>query len=368
MKSVFASLIVVLSILTLSRVFPVYAQVASEESALCGDEATFSNGVRIVIDQLLTGYTYRATVIGLSNFNPVLAIQNQNSALIACSDDSPNASNYAANLPSQIVAASGQSAQVTFIQNGSRDSDTSLLIGGLEGILGEFILVLEGMALTDDDGIRDIYRVNLSPEMVSAGASITLYMLAEDNSLIDPYIYQIDSAGDVITDSAGNEISCDNAGDNTSCWGNSANLTNLTVSTRTGTLTGSADDAMLSVRGGSSTSFALTTSPSGSIGGQYVPVFHISSVQTTGGMTSANIPNWCEPGQAWGDGRCESDDPWVEDYMWKAGWCRAMDEADLLDSSVDECIVALTGAVIKKPESSDDEEPATGGGDGDGDE
>jgi len=33
--------------------------------------------------------------------------------------------------------------------------------------------------------------------------------------------------------------------------------------------------------------------------------------------------NWCWPGGPWGPDACRHEDPDIQDYLWRAGWCYA---------------------------------------------
>src|SRR5262245_29821169 len=90
-------------------------------SVTCTDGSEFDNGVEIVVSQMRSGFTYTATAIGLNGFDPVLAVLDTKTGNGLCNDDEPDASNYAANLPTTgYVPASGTSGQVRFNQNISK--------------------------------------------------------------------------------------------------------------------------------------------------------------------------------------------------------------------------------------------------------
>lgn len=220
---------------------------ASGLSVTCDNGTSFDNGVEVIVNQMRSGFTYTATAIGVNGFDPVLAVISSTGAG-ACSDDTAGASRYAANLPSinGSAPASGLSAQVTFDQNSAETfADVSLVVGGSGNTSGEFILVLEGMAVTPGDGAGDAFSVLLTPGLVNSGVPLTVYMLTRGDGSVDPLMYLADTELNVITDNDGNEIYCDDAGNPELCYGESVDLSNSTVTINTGSLPGWQYDAML---------------------------------------------------------------------------------------------------------------------------
>ncbi len=271
------------------------AQAPQGMSVTCDDGTSFDNGIEFMVSQMRSGYTYTATAIGLNGFDPVLAVLNTKTGNGLCNDDKSAASSYAADLPTTgSVSASNLSAQVSFSQNtGSSFANMSLVVGGYGNASGEFLLILEGMAATKEDNAGDIYSVNLTPGMVASGIPLTVYMIAADDKL-DPYIYQVGGDMSTISDSQGNAITCDDAGDSSLCYGDSTDLSSSSVTLGAGTLPGGPYDAMLSVslnnlslnsdRSQNFYNFVMTSSPQNKTEGQYVLVFHAGM----GAASSAN--------------------------------------------------------------------------------
>jgi len=223
----------------------VSAQTSQSVSVTCDTGAEFDNGVEIIVGQIRSGFTYTATAIGLNGFDPVLAVLGEDGSGL-CNDDDSVASIYAANLPTTgAVAPSNLSSQVTFHSTSDTGfQDISLVVGGFGGQQGEVVLILEGMGVTAADNAGDPFSVNITPEMVGAGVPLSLYMLTRGQSSVDPLIYMVDSEFNVITDDAGADIMCDDAG-TTLCWGDSVDLSDYSVTINTGTLPGWQYDAML---------------------------------------------------------------------------------------------------------------------------
>lgn len=279
------------------------AQLPSGYSVTCDDGSSFDNGIEIIVNQMRSGFTYTATAVGINGFDPVLAVLDTNTGNGLCSDDASGARRYAANLPTTgQVPASNLSAQVSFSQNSnSTFADVSLVVGGYGNQTGEFILILEGMAVTSGDGAGDVFSVNLTPGMVESGVPLTLYMLTRGDGQVDPYIYEVDGNLNARTDTSGNLIACDDAGNSSLCWGNSVNLSNSSVTINTGTLPGWQYDAMItrgisgitlsSNREQNWLNFAMSTSPSVTTQGQYLLVFDIGVTEASGSSVGNNGGN-----------------------------------------------------------------------------
>ncbi|MBE2266941.1 MAG: hypothetical protein IAE80_01830 [Anaerolinea sp.] len=261
-------------------------EIAGGVAVQCDNGTSFNNGVEVIISQMRSGFTYTATAVGINGFDPVLAVLDENRNGL-CNDDDRNAASYSASLPTTgTVGASGLSSQVRFDQN-SREAfaDVSLVVGGFGDQTGEFLLILEGMAVTSGDNAGDPFLVQVTQPMVDSGVPLTVYMLTRGTSGVDPYIYMLDGNGDPLQDSDGNDVFCDDAG-TTSCYGASVPLDNYTVTINTGTLPGWQYDSMLSLP---LDAFNFTpdelnyltymmTSFGGSEG-QYLLVFHVGTAE-----------------------------------------------------------------------------------------
>jgi hypothetical protein len=278
----------IVALLALLSTVAVQAQ-SSGMSVTCDNGATFDNGVEIIVNQMRSGFNYTATAVGLNGFDPVLAVLDEAGNGL-CSDDDSNAGRYSANLPSAgRVNASGLSSQVTFAQtSGNAFHDVSLVVGGFNNASGEFLLILEGMAVTDGDGSGDPFSVNVTPGMVASGVPLTTYMLTRGTSGVDPLMYLADG-DNVAVDGSGVDIICDDAG-TTSCWGSSTALDNYNVTINTGTLPGWQYDSMLSLSldglqlntntNENYYTFYMTSYQQQSEG-QYLVVFHIGTTPVT---------------------------------------------------------------------------------------
>ncbi len=215
----------------------------------CEDGGSFSNGVKVTVVQMRSGFNYTATAVGLNGFDPVLAVLGEDNSGL-CSDDTTSADYYEAYLPTtDVVEPSPRTAQVAFSQNSAEAfADVSLVVGGFGDTDGEFILILEGMVATDADGAGDIFSVQLTPGLVTSEIPLSVYMISVTNQF-DPLIYLMgEELGDVMLDTDEVPVLCDDAGNESSCWGISALLDEYGVSRANGNvLAGGQYDAMLTI-------------------------------------------------------------------------------------------------------------------------
>lgn len=252
----------------------------------CGSNVSFDNGVEIIIRQMRSGFNYTATAIGLNGFDPVLAVLDTETGEGLCADDAQDAADFEAGLPSAgVVDASPTSSQVQFSQtSGHGMADVSLVVGGFDNAAGEFVLILEGMAATQADGLGDPFSVRLTPGMVGSGVPLTVYMISKTN-VFDPLMYLADENNEVFTFDDGTQLFCDDAGTD-QCWGDSVDLSDSYVPMISGRLLpGGPYDAMLQIpisdfEVSPSEFFALTflmTSYQQSTFGDYVIAFHAAT-------------------------------------------------------------------------------------------
>ncbi|MEO8610077.1 MAG: hypothetical protein ABI690_19440 [Chloroflexota bacterium] len=292
------SILFSLAIITLI-VIPVQAQevdIASVQ-ATCPDGTEITNGAEIRVN-MRPGFTYTATAIGINGFDPIIAVRDEH-GVQACNDDEPKAADYEVNLPTTgRIAASDTSAQLPFSHHTSSFADISIIVGGFEGATGEFVLILEGMAVTGADGhgegAGDPFAVHLTQNMVNSGVPLTLYMMAKRNDL-DPYMQFVGTDNKVITLDDGTKIECDDAGDTQSCFGDSSDLSKASVNTTQGR----SSDAMMSIPLAGFTLDSdtklnffnyLMTSYNQSSFGEYMVAFHVGVGEGTAPANNGDKP------------------------------------------------------------------------------
>ena len=255
----------------------------------CTDGTRFDNGVAFVINEMRPGFTYTATVVGIRGFDPVLAIiYDDDDDEAICNDDSDDAADYRVNLPSTgRVNATSRSAQVSFRQNSDEPADVTLVVGGFNNQSGQFALILEGMATTNEDDPGDLFSMQVTPDLLNMDRPLHVYMLGVDGG-VDPLMYLADDDLEISDDASGDPITCDDAGNSLRCWGEPDTLRDSVVSrTRGREVIGEGRDAALRIPASAFDRLAIDNGEpylrfvmsryQGSITGDYLVVFHIAT-------------------------------------------------------------------------------------------
>ena len=264
---------------------------------VCPNGQIIENGVEIIVS-MRPGFTYYATAVGIDGFDPVLAVSDRTGTSL-CADDDLNAISYSANLPTTgFVPESALSSQVPFHHNFNGFADISLTVGGFGNTSGEFIVILEGMAVTSADGTGpdsgDPFSLHITPNVTASGIPIAAYMISVTTGL-DPIMKIMADNGQPFQFDDGSYFACDDAGNLSLCWGESASLMGAYISrTRNRRLPGGELDAMMIVptselglgpQDEGYLNWRMASSGNGS-SGDYVVVFHLGT--GTPGETSNN--------------------------------------------------------------------------------
>jgi hypothetical protein len=261
----------------------------------CPDGRQITNGIKITVVQMRTGFDYTATAIGMNGFDPVLAVLDPRGRAALCNDDERGAANYSADLPTTgYIPPASTTSQVPFRNVGSGFSDVSLVVGGFnEGDEGEFVLVLEGMAYTELDNVGDPFAMEITPGMIASGVDPTIYMVSVTDRL-DPYISMIDTEYNMYVDEKGNQIwYCDDAGNSDYCYGNSTTMVGSYISRASNrpNLGGYGLDAMLTLPLEAGDEFftvhALMHSSQFRTYGNYLVAFHLAIGNPVGSRADA---------------------------------------------------------------------------------
>lgn len=253
----------------------------------CGNGAFFNNGVEVVVN-MRQGFNYTATVIGVDNFDPVIAVIDEDGTTL-CNDDDATGAHYIANLPTTgPIGPSRFTARMPFSYSGSSIGNISLVVGSVGSTAGEFLLVVEGLAVTSRDGsgegAGDPFVVNVTSNMVASGVDYTAYMIAVTNAL-DPLITIVDSEMRIIRLNDGTPLTCDDAGSPGLCFDTAVDLSSSYVSRSNGTrLPGGPYDAMMllpydvfTIETGGFISYRFTSHQQSTYG-DYVAAFHLGTV------------------------------------------------------------------------------------------
>lgn len=137
---------------------------------------------------------YRITVYGIDGFRPVIRVKfnvkNQNEPFEACTTNADATLNDTFTLPGEetrAVTADTMQYAAQFIINGTDLADiVSLTLGSQDGAPGRYLLVIDGFSIDPQDDL-DGMEVRVGP-LAATRTFITAYMVATQNSRLDPYM------------------------------------------------------------------------------------------------------------------------------------------------------------------------------------
>jgi hypothetical protein len=235
----------------------------------CDGAVVSENAMRVELPD--DGETYNVTAVGLTAFNPIMAVVNERGTGV-CYDDTEAALTYAAALPGVNVNASIFSSQAVV------DGDArSVVVGSLESSSGEFIIMIEGGSVeTGDSG--DSFGAYITPAMISVSPLITAYAIAVDDTL-NPMLAYLDNAGEVVTNDEDVAYQCDDAGIPDNCYGQTPSLRDSFVTLRDSVNIAAFEvDAMLELPINETltgATFPLRVTGSQDTSGAYIVILHI---------------------------------------------------------------------------------------------
>ncbi|MDX2137910.1 MAG: serine protease [Chloroflexota bacterium] len=253
-------------------------------------EVGFDNGAKVTIVQMRSGFDYTATVIPIGDFDPLLFAYSPDAEDGVCNDDSDRASDYQLVLPSTgEVPASNLASQVVFRQPIDGLANMELIVGGLNGQSGEFVLMIEGMGVTNADGAGDPFFLHMTQSVVDSGNAVFVYQIGIENSL-DPALSAVTFNSDTdsfntLTDGNDDPLFCDNAGNSRSCWGFGGEtlLSGFAVFNGRNNFVADERDAMMAISPAAAAEagfapmlFLLNRSPGSNASGQYISLWHIT--------------------------------------------------------------------------------------------
>jgi len=252
----------------------------------CPDGTQILNAVEVTVS-MRPGFTYTATALGIDGYDPIIGVGDEN-GISLCEDDDSAARQYTVDLPTTgFVDSENTNSQMPFFHENSGFSTISVLVGSTDGSHGEFVLILEGMAVTNNDGkgegAGDPYAVHLTQSMVDSGVPLNIYMIAKVTDL-DPFMQLVHSDNTIVELDDGTRVECDDAG-TSSCWGESEDLSDSYVSDAPGEgIPGGEVDAMMNISldgieldSDTNNNFFnfLMTSANQRTFGDYIVVFHM---------------------------------------------------------------------------------------------
>lgn len=209
-------LLVLLAVLIASASLPT-AGAFAQYNFTCPDGTEFTNTVTLGTN--IRPGSYTVTAIGINGFDPVLAVWAPDSQEAICNDDDATAATYFATLPtSGEVPPNNFNSRITFSNNTNSFMNVEFYVGGLGGSTGEFLLVFEGMQYTSADGAGDPFAIGVDAPVILSGIPVAVYAIANTSEL-DPKITLTDADNNAIFTDAGEEVSCDDAGNDSFCFG-----------------------------------------------------------------------------------------------------------------------------------------------------
>ena len=177
----------------------------------CGDDVLIRNGVDIQFLNVDLNTDHVVTVLGLDEFDPVVAVFNQQQNG-DCNDDSTNAAGYFLDLPTTgFVAPNDLNSQLTF----SNSLFMRVVVGEFDDLSGEAVIMVEGLTF---DGTPDLINVTVTDDMIASGLPLTAYVI-ETIPDLDLSLAVVDDNGVPLLDDTEQPVECDDAGDNELCWG-----------------------------------------------------------------------------------------------------------------------------------------------------
>ena len=202
--------IVVVICLTLLSIGMATLTIAQDLEIDCGDDVIIRNGVDIQFPNIDVDTIHTVTAISIAGYDPVVAVFNQEQNG-SCNDDSIDASGYIADLPTtEFIPSSNLNAQMTYTGSFMR-----VVVGEFDNLDGEVLLMVEGMTF---DGLPDRVNVTVTNDMIQAGIPLTAYAIEKVPGL-DLALALVDDNGVPLLDARSQSVQCDDAGDNTICWG-----------------------------------------------------------------------------------------------------------------------------------------------------
>src|SRR5690606_4479664 len=214
----------------------------------CPTGQSFTNGVEVIV-YMRPGFVYTTTTIGIGSFDPIIAVMDEENNIL-CSDG--DGGEFSANRPTTgPIGPSNLNAHKPFTYTGNEMGNVSFVVGSTGSTAGEFVLLIEGLAVTTGDGsgegAGDPFLVNVTPNMVASGVPYTAYMIAIPQ-VLDTLITTVDADNRIIRLDDGTPITCDDAGSTQYCYGVGTNLSSSYVTRDNGReLPGGQYDSMLSI-------------------------------------------------------------------------------------------------------------------------
>ncbi len=178
------------------------AQGGGQDLAFLCDEIEVPAAALVTFENVRPGFTYRVTVLGLDDFDPVIGLESEAGDRL-CNDDEPRAGGSQVGVPGVgLVDADNLTAQLVFTTSGAV-GDIQMRIGGFGGRGGRYAAVFEGLAIAPSTE-QDAVTVSVSDSVLNE--PLLVYMVSQ-NAGLDPYMRL--SGTDIICDDAGVGVCAD---------------------------------------------------------------------------------------------------------------------------------------------------------------
>ncbi|MCB9455288.1 MAG: hypothetical protein H6671_04810 [Anaerolineaceae bacterium] len=152
-----------------------------------------------------TGLTHRITVYGIDGFQPVIYVEfHSDQDFQTCNTDANQTLDDTFTLPGEVprtVTADNLHTVSQLTLSGAELMGViTLRIGSMDGTPGRYMALIEGFTIDPDDD-TDLFEVRVGPR-AAADTALGIYMVAAENSRLDPFMEILDESG----------ITCDDAG------------------------------------------------------------------------------------------------------------------------------------------------------------
>jgi len=206
----------------------------------CGDDIIIEDGIDVQFPTVSASDTHYVTALGIGDYDPVLAVFNQQQ-FGDCNNDSTEAANTDLEFPTTgYVGLSEYDAHLEFTGN----TFMRAVVGDIDDFDGEAVLMVEGLTM---DGQPDLVNVTVTQRMIESQIPLTIYAIPATENL-DLKLALVDDNGVPLLDDDGESVECDDAGDNELCWGAHTSLVDTFTNVSNTRITdGTAISPMLSV-------------------------------------------------------------------------------------------------------------------------
>jgi hypothetical protein len=190
----------------------------------CGDQV-YTNTVEVYFGNLAPNRQYEVMVFGVGSFTPVLAIEDATTGQVYCVEEHDPLGRVTLTLPSSGVVKPDPTRSTMNISVTPEDEANgfSVYVASPAGETGEFVVMIDGLALDSNRNPIDFYSVSLTPSLINSGVPITVYMMGVATQT-DPILYLADpTTYDVLVLNGDIPVSCDDAGSD-NCFGGNTDL------------------------------------------------------------------------------------------------------------------------------------------------